>query len=868
MESGAFLAHNPRQKESSSVISLDSIDDARFVPGLILAGRYRIVGLLGRGGMGEVYRADDLKLGQPVALKFLSKYLASDNHALARLYREVRIARQVSHPNVCRVYDIGELEGEQFLAMEFIKGEELSSLLHRIGRLPEDKATEIARQICAGLAAAHNRGVLHRDLKPSNVMIDEHGNARLTDFGIAALAVEARGDESRSGTPAYMSPEQLAGKELTVKSDIYSLGLVLYELFTGKKAFDAPTLAQLFSLRNSDVTPTSPSSFVQNLDPLIERVILLCIEKDPDGRPASALQVAAALPGGDPLAAALAAGETPSPEAVAAAPTKGLLSPALTITCFVAVFVLLTLRVLFFGETNLLNFVTTEKSGEVLAERAREINSRLGYTSRPVDTAQGFYRSRALEYIGTQPASPAHWEMLKGGEVPILLFWYRMSPRDLLGIDRFAVSDWNPPVDVSGMTNTSVDLQGRLRYFIAVPQQLDDSQFQGQPDWSILFAEAGFDMSKFREAVSRWTPPYNSDARTAWDGELSGPLKIPIHIEAAAFHGKPVYFAILYPWNRPDRQEERQPPQIKKIKIWLAVGLVIATVLGAALLALRNVRLGLSDRQGAFRLALYIFVIGLVRGMLVAHHVPNLGAEFTILQTHLAWALLWTITTWVFYLAIEPFVRRRWPQRIISWKRLISGEIRDALVGRDILIGVLLGVALDLTLECRILLPRLFGWTPPIVSRFAPQSLSGVRAQLSHVLGAAELSPFVALLALLVLLLFSIFLRRDWLTAIIGWVLATAIIPILPGDNPAIVLFLTGLFSAIFIFTLMRFGLLTAAFSFWTWSLLFTLPLTANFSAWFASATFLVLTILVGVAFFGFYNSLAGRPVFKGLLTE
>src|SRR5688572_13450081 len=157
---------------TSRASSFDSIDDARFVSGTILADRYRIVGLLGKGGMGEVYRADDLKLSQPVALKFLPNQFLSDGAALARFHREVRVARQVTHRNVCRVYDIGEVDGQQYLSMEFIKGEELSSLLRRIGRLPADKAIEIARQLCAGLAAAHERGVLHRDLKPANVMID------------------------------------------------------------------------------------------------------------------------------------------------------------------------------------------------------------------------------------------------------------------------------------------------------------------------------------------------------------------------------------------------------------------------------------------------------------------------------------------------------------------------------------------------------------------------------------------------------------------------------------------------------------------------------------------------------------------------
>src|SRR5207253_9223831 len=170
----------PSRKHARSPSSLESIDDARFIPGTMLAERYRIVGLLGRGGMGEVYRADDLKLGQAVALKFLPDHLLNDGAALARFHREVRVARQVSHKNVCRVYDIGEVNGHHFLSMEFIKGEELSSLLRRIGRLPQDKAIQIARQICAGLSAAHDVGVLHRDLKPENVMIDGEGNVRIT----------------------------------------------------------------------------------------------------------------------------------------------------------------------------------------------------------------------------------------------------------------------------------------------------------------------------------------------------------------------------------------------------------------------------------------------------------------------------------------------------------------------------------------------------------------------------------------------------------------------------------------------------------------------------------------------------------------
>src|SRR5207253_10295448 len=148
-------AERPSRFPTRPTSSYDSIDDSRFVPGTILSARYRIAGLLGRGGMGEVYRADDLKLSQPVALKFLPERLLNDGAALARFHREVRVARQVSHRNVCRVYDIGETEGHHFLSMEYIKGEELASLLRRIGRLPPDRAGEVGRQICAGFAGAH-----------------------------------------------------------------------------------------------------------------------------------------------------------------------------------------------------------------------------------------------------------------------------------------------------------------------------------------------------------------------------------------------------------------------------------------------------------------------------------------------------------------------------------------------------------------------------------------------------------------------------------------------------------------------------------------------------------------------------------------
>jgi serine/threonine protein kinase len=167
----------------------------RFAPGELLAGRYRVLAPLGRGGMGEVYRVDDLALGQPVALKFLPPHLASEPDRLARFRKEVATARAVSHPNVCRVYDLGDHAGQLFLAMEYIDGEDLASLLRRVGRVSEEKGVEIARQLCLALAAVHGQGLLHRDLKPHNVMLDGRGKVRLTDFGLAAAATDISGAE-------------------------------------------------------------------------------------------------------------------------------------------------------------------------------------------------------------------------------------------------------------------------------------------------------------------------------------------------------------------------------------------------------------------------------------------------------------------------------------------------------------------------------------------------------------------------------------------------------------------------------------------------------------------------------------------------
>jgi serine/threonine protein kinase len=350
---------------------------SRYAPGAIVAGRYRLVALLGRGGMGEVYRAEDLTLEQPVALKFLSPGVAADNERLAQFHNELRIARQVSHKNVCRLYDLGEADGRRFLTMEYVDGEDLSALLRRIGRFPQDRAIAVARQLAAGVAAAHERGVIHRDLKPANVMIDGDGNVRITDFGIATAAGES--GAAIAGTPQYMAPEQLAGAPASTKTDIYALGLILFEIFTGKRARDAKTMAELRALHETG-TLTTPSSIVRDLDPAVERVILRCLERDPQRRPGSALAVAAALPGGDPLAEALAAGETPSPDVLAAAAETEAVPVLQGLALFATLIAAIAVYAAFAPRATMADLVPLDKPPAVLADRAQQSLEDFCYT--------------------------------------------------------------------------------------------------------------------------------------------------------------------------------------------------------------------------------------------------------------------------------------------------------------------------------------------------------------------------------------------------------------------------------------------------------------------------------------------------------
>lgn len=743
--------------------SSGSIDHGRFEPGVVVEGRYRIIGLLGRGGMGEVYRADDLRLGQAVAIKLLPDALSADPQRLVQFHNEVRIARQVSHPNVCRVYDIGDLlvagsaptRHQLYLTMEYVDGEDLSSLLRRIGRLPEDKALEIARQICAGLAAAHARGVIHRDLKPANIMLDSAGQARLMDFGLAAVGTVT---EVRSGTPAYMAPEQLSGTGVAVQSDVFALGLVLYELFTGRRAFQARTLGELVELHQTN-TLLPPSALVTGLNPAIERVILRCVRPDPAERPASAMAVAAALPGGDPLAAALAAGETPSPQMVAAAgDTDATMAGVKAGAWLTLALVGIVATAMLSNRLNLYASFPFDRAPATLVDRAKDIE-RIDANALPVaDRASGLgFRGDFLTWLRQQVPPDEVARILRSGRPPGGAFWYRSSPGWLVPREA-RVTTTDPPVLGAGHTTIVLDLAGRLLSFERLPVQLQRAPPANVPaaDWAPYFEAAAIDPAVLIPAPPTYSPRAFADTRAAWTGTWPGMPDAELRVEAGSYQGGVVYFRTFGPWNLPDAVTP-QAPSVAVVSV-LALLIGPALMIAAALVARANVNAGRGDRLGARRLAAVALVVPIIGWIFAAHHVPDVAIEQGRLFESVAQSLFGAAMLWVFYLAAEPYVRRSWPHILITWSRMLSGRFRDALVGRDLLIGAACGITMTVLSYTFHLVPGWFGW--PAIEPHAPELLLGTRGLLARVFSVLFNAMSNAMLGVLGLALLRAGLQR------------------------------------------------------------------------------------------------------------
>jgi serine/threonine-protein kinase len=794
-----------------------------------------------------------------VALKFLPSDVDRDPARLTQLHTEVRMARQVSHPNVCRVYDIDEIDGNTFLSMEYVDGEDLASLLRRIGRFSEDRGLEIARQVCAGLGAAHERGVVHRDLKPANVMLDGTGKVVLTDFGLAGMA----GETLRAGTPAYMAPEQLSGGEVTPRSDIYALGLVLYEIFTGQRALDGKNLAELIHKREtSGITP--PTAIVKSLDPRIEAAIQRCLMPLPEERPASALAVSATLPGGDPLAAALAAGETPSPEMVAAAGSREALSAAATVAAAVAIVAAMTIIVLLYQRVMISNRVSLPKPPQALQDRAQEALGMLGYPAPSRgNSASGFGISRDYaRYIETSSTAPDRWTLLNTPRPETFIFWYRTSPQPLIPIGNDnRITRGNPPMTMSGMTLVAVDATGRLSEFLAVPSPLPPDSPPPPADWNKAFSAAGLSMDRFKPVAPRIAPPVFADERHAWEGPLPELPEHTIRIEAASAFGKPVYFAIAGPWSRFARLATASTPLFAQIVSSLGALVIPILMIVSAVLARINVKAGRGDRLGARRLVIVNFAATLTGWAFAASHFTNVGVEVTRVFIAIGSALFDGAVVWLSYLGLEPYIRRYRPGTILGSTKLLAGEWRDPRVGVDVVVGVAAGLAMTLLYAAHNMIPVLAGRVEPMPLFSAIDTLAGFRftfAAFATQFAAAITSGLLAAAGVVALVLL---LRNTVLGIAVAVICFTpaVISGMFPGTTPILDLAVGAGIISILILVVLRAGLLATATAMFTHFILLRAPITTDVGSWQATTGLWYVGVVLALGLGGCYLARFGQ---------
>ena len=417
------------------------------------------------------------------------------------------------------------------------------------------------------------------------------------------------------------------------------------------------------------------------------------------------------------------------------------------------------------------------------------------------------------------------------------------------------------------MVGVALSPEGRLRHLEAVPPERDDAWGPWpDPDWTVLFEAAGLDPAGFRPVEPVWSPPTYADSRGAWVGEFPGEPKIPIRIEAAAYRGKPVSFRIVLPWIRPGGTEALKNPW-ERVSQALLIVVWIAILLGGLLIARKNLLLGRGDRKGASRLAVFVFVMLETRWIINTTHVPE-SSELDRFIVGIAFNLFITSMAWIFYLALEPYLRRLWPEMIVSWVRLLDGRIRDPLVGRDFLIGLLAGAVIMLAGHLFWLVA---GWLgipplrpdqltgPPIDIQMI--TLRGFRWWIGLLFNGAAAALVIPMGFTILLLLTKLLLRRQSLV-IVGVLVVFSLLNVAAGDSPWMSLAFSCVIGLLYLILLFRFGLLAAVVAEFFIGLVFTYPMTLDFSSWYAGSTALVLVVFAAMAVYGFSVSLAGRPIF------
>ncbi len=814
----------------------------RLQAGQALSDRYELQECLGRGGMGEVWRARDRMLGETVALKFIhgGPGKARSRAWVDRLLNEVSAARRVAHPNVCRVHDAGEADGEFFFSMEYVPGGDLSERLRDGGRLDAAASRVLARELTSALAAIHAAGLLHRDLKPANILFDAQGAARLSDFGLALAAEEAAGEESRSGTRAYMAPELTDGGAPSAQSDLFALGLVLYEAVTNRRAFRSGREVARYAERGE--LPPAPSLLVKDVDPVLERVVMHCLAPRPEDRPASAAELLEVLEERDPLTAVLALGDLPSADVIAASTARGVLGArgarVVLGACAVMLAVIVALSPLMQGEGPLPRVAPEERAAE-----ARAMLDRL-------DGASERWTSRAFAYGGLEDiAGPPGWNhALPGGRDLLRCFWLRESTGHLepqgwaavlFGNGRVEVQD--PPANTPGVRTLILGADGRLVAFrtSAVPV---DHALAGplQPDGATV--DLAFDLARLDRASFTPTTPLDATAAVgsalAW---VDATVEPPRRVELAHAGPRLLSFEVLTAAPSADAASDgaEEPASGGVVRLF-----VIAAMFAVILpLALRQLRSGRGDHWGAARLALTCGSTVSISWFLVARFPARAEARLLYPFPGVLIGVGAAVLVWLFYMALEPAVQRRWPRVLVSWGRFLRGRRRDPLVLSHVLLGVALG-----------LLAPFFDAVSGVVAG-VPVKVAGNAMVLSgsnplHWLYVLTDLPngvvLVSLQFLAGLVIFKAVFRSERVSVAALWLLGVSVS--LVDAEHALGAVGAVLAVTVILVVLLRYGLLTLVFLSFTTALFAALPVAPSIDAWYAGGSAVSLGVAAALA--------------------
>ncbi|HZI89114.1 MAG TPA: hypothetical protein VFD83_01535, partial [Candidatus Polarisedimenticolia bacterium] len=621
---------------------------------------------------------------------------------------------------------------------------------------------------------------------------------------------------------------------ITTRTDVFALGLLTYEMFTGKQP----------------VPGTRPSG----IDPTIDALALRCLDPDPEKRPASAMEFLGALPGGDALDAALKAGETPSPEMVAAAGEDRALSAGRSWGLF-GFGLLVAAAALLAGVYAIgLDSVPMKKSPEVLSERAREISRSLGGTVEP--SSSEWWMGLAGAYASWSRTHP-HALALAGTRPSVLRFDYRESPQPIYPWRNPFPTRSDPPMIHAGDSYVGLDLEGNVVDFTRVVRQLGppDTSQASPPRWESLLAFTGIPAGELRAVPPQWTPDVPSDARAAWD--VTGG-RAPVRIEAATWKGQPVWLRTIEPWERAER--DTRDSTVNPIGNAMFVGVVIAVLLAMGVLARHNLRVGRGDMRGAVRVAIAVLLgFGLSNAFIFRWTLePDQIWKFMVRVPYFP-ALFIGLT----YLGVEPFLRRRWPHRLIAWTRLLEGRWLDPLVGREALLGVLAGATSALAF-----------WLPAFLEHHPDSdtllTLLPFRRDADFWGSVVNCFPnglMKGLGGFGLLLMVRFFVRRDWV-AWIGLGLIILVTSILSW-NMTPVLWIGLIVGTACLVLAARAGVVAAVTTFIVSDLIMACtPLTLDLSRWYAWRTGVIAFLLVAIAVWAFRAAMGRRKILSAAMLE